>query len=146
MDSSEEINAFIKTAEAQLTSASHALRSQYESRYVDCIYFSAVAAENAANALVLFLGGKIPRTHEDAAALRKIASVSKPGLLKNKEFQKILGKLDKLEHYVVMTRYPIRVEERHIPPTHFFTKQDAEKALNDAKYIVDVVRKLLQKL
>jgi len=88
MAATNEITASLSTAEQHLKDAQDAFSG---GRYHDCAYHSASAAENAGNALILALGGRIPRTHRNADAMEFAVTRLKPDWLKREEFREIVS-------------------------------------------------------
>jgi len=141
MASTSEIAASLTTAEEHLKDARDAFRG---GRYQDCVYHSASAAENAANGLILSLGGRIPRTHRDAEAIQFIATRLKPGWLEEEDFKRMLDALKDLEAHVVKSRYPIKVEKgTFISPSRYYTDKMAKDMLKEATFIFNVVKHFL---
>jgi len=141
MASTSEIAASLTTAEEHLKDARDAFR---RGRYQDCVYHSASTAENAANALILSLGGRIPRTHRNAEAIRFIATRLKPGWLEEEDFKRMLVTLKDLEAHVVKSRYPVKVEKgTFIPPNRYYTDKMAKDMLKGATFIFNVVKHFL---
>ena len=137
----EEIDMSLQAADHHLKEADKALRDEV---FWDCVYHSASAAENAANALILRLGGKPPHTHEDAKAIKRIASRERPEWLQKDDFKLAVEKMAGLEQHVVRTRYPIEVEpKKFLPPHEYYKRKDAERALEDARFVVGVIKRLI---
>jgi len=137
----EEITSSLSAAERHLKEAETALRNDV---FYDCAFHSASATENAANAMILWLGSKLPHAHENAKAMRRAASRTKPELLENEDFERILEKVELLERHVVMSRYPIEVEKgKFVPPHEYYKGEDARRMFEDAKFVVDVVKRLI---
>lgn len=137
----EEITMSMRAAADHLRTARKALRVK---EFYSCVFHSASAGENAANALILSLGGVIPRTHRDAEAMREVALKRSPELLREGDFRRVLEKLRGLEKHVVMSRYPIEVKEgKYLPPHEYYKRKDAERALEDARFVVEVIKRLI---
>lgn len=137
----EEITISLRAAEDHLRTAYKAIQG---GEFYSCVFHSASAAENAANALVLSLGGVVPRTHRDADAIRTAALGRKPELLQREDFKRVLEKVRVLEQHVVMSRYPIEVEKgKFIPPYEYYKEEDARRMFEDAKFVVDAVKRLI---
>lgn len=134
----EEITVSLKVASRHLKDAESALRRGI---FYDCVYHSASAVENAANAMILSLGGRVPHTHRDAEALASIVARVRPELLKDKKFKLMIEGVSRLQRHVVASRYPIEVEEgKFLPPEEFYRRGDAVEALDDARSVVDAIK------
>lgn len=141
MASTNEIEASISTAEEHVTDAEDAFT---DGRYHDCAYHSAAAAENAGNALILTLGGRIPRTHRNAEAIQFAAARLKPQWLKDEQFKRMLDSLKHLEIHVVKSRYPIKIlEGRFVPPKEYYTTEKAKNMLQKARLVITTIKRFL---
>jgi HEPN domain-containing protein len=141
MASTNEITVSLVTAEEHLKDA---IDSFHRGRYHDCAYHSASAAENAGNALILALGGRVPRKHRNAEAIEFLVSRLKPDWLKINEFQKMLENLRDLEVHIVKSRYPIKIREGvFVPPSDYYTTDITEDMLKKATFIVNMIRRFL---
>lgn len=141
MVATDEVEASILTAEEHLEDAKRALR---DSRYHDCAYHSASAAENAGNALLLAMGGRVPRAHRDAEAINFVAKRLRPSWLKDEIFRKMVDALRDLEDHVVKSRYPIKVRMGvFMPPDKYYTKRMVAEMLKKGLLVVETVKSLL---
>jgi HEPN domain-containing protein len=139
--STDEITISLVTAEEHLEDATD---SFHRERYHDCAYHSASAAENAGNALILALGGKVPRKHRNAEAIEFLALRLKPDWLKIEEFKKMLKSLRDLEVHIVKSRYPIKIKEGFfVPPSKYYTMDIAKDMLEKATLVVNTIKKFL---
>ena len=124
----KEAKVYLETAKSQIEDAELALRGK---RYALCVLLSALSAENASSAVLINLGAKPSRKHKNSLVIHRIR------LNINRKLQPILKniieQLKLLEPHITKARYPIRRGLELIPPERFYTKQDAEKALNQAK-------------
>ena len=137
----EEIAMSVRAAEDHLRGAEKALR---EGEFWVCVFHSASAAENATNALILRLGGIVPKTHRNAKALREAAFVQSPDLLKEEDFKRVLEKVEVLEKHVVMSRYPIEVEpNKFLPPSEYYKRKNAERMFEDASFVVKTIKRYI---
>jgi len=141
MAATNEITASLSTAEQHLKDAQGAFSG---GRYHDCAYHSASAAENAGNALILALGGRIPRTHRNADAMEFAVTRLKPNWLKREEFREMLKILRVLETHVVKSRYPIKVKEgTFVPPNKYYTQNMSKDMLEKAILIVSTIKRFM---
>jgi HEPN domain-containing protein len=141
MVATDEITASLSTAEEHVKDAQDAF---HKGRYHDCVYHSASAAENAGNALILALGGRVPRTHCNADAIEFAAARLRPSWLEQDEFRRMVGHLRNLEAHVVKSRYPIKVKEgAFVPPNKYYTESMAREMLEKAVFIVNTVKHFL---
>jgi len=144
MASKNEVEASMLTAEEHLKDARDAF---HEGRFHDCAYHSASAAENSGNALIIALGGRVPRTHRNSEAIEFAATRLQPSWLRSEGFRKMLESLRDLEAHVVKSRYPIKVKEGiFIPPKEYYTEDMAKNMLEKAILVVNVTKHLLASL
>jgi HEPN domain-containing protein len=112
--------------------------------FYDCVYHSASAAENAADTIILWLGGTSPHMHRDSEAMEHVARRARPRLLKDDDFKRMVKKTGKLERHVVKSKYPVEVEDGvFLPPEEFYKEEDAKRMLKDARWVVGTVKRFL---
>jgi len=141
MVATDEITASLSTAEQHLRDAQDAFN---EGRYHDCAYHSASAAENSGNALILALGGRIPRTHRNADAIEFAVKRLKPDWLKREEFREMLKTLRVLETHIVKSRYPIKVKGGiFVSPNKYYTQDMSKDMLEKAILIVSTIKRFM---
>ena len=141
MAATDEITVSLSTAEQHLKDAQDAFS---RGRYHDCTYHSASAAKNAGNALILALGGRIPRTHCNADTIEFAVTRLKPSWLKREEFKKMLKALRLLETHIVKSRYPIKVKEgTFVPPNKYYTQNMSKDMLERAILIVSTIKRFM---
>lgn len=138
-----EMKTSLETAEYHLGLAEGTLR---DGAFADCVYHSAVAAENAVNALILKLGGRPPHTHRDADTLEKVTARKKPEWLKGEDYGRMLERMRELEEHVVKARYPIEIKDGFfLPPHKFYKKKDAGQALRNARSVINGIKRYLSR-
>jgi len=113
-----------------------------EGRYALCAFLSASCAENATSALLTTLGAKPSKKHRNSLVLNRLVPSVNPelrlGLREMVESMKIL------EPHITKARYPIRRGLELFPPSKFYTREIAEKALAQAKRVVKEVKPLVR--
>ena len=128
---SKEAASYLETAEEQLKDAELAFK---EGRYALCALLSALCVENATSALIIELGAKPSKKHKNSLVLYRLTSSVAH------ELQLILIDIIEsakiLEPHITKARYPIRIGLELSPPSKFYTKETAEKALTHAQEIV----------
>lgn len=127
--------SLIQTADSDLNLARKLMKA---SEYGATVFYAALAGENAANALIVVLGGRPSRRHRADVALDayfRTKGEEMPGEIKH-----ITEKLKWLEPHVTISRYPIKVGGKWVPPSSRYRKADAEKAIEYAEIIVKVVK------
>jgi HEPN domain-containing protein len=135
---SKEADSYLETAKDQLKDAELALK---EGRNALCAFLSASCAENATSALLLKLGAKPSKKHRNSLVLNRLASNSANKL--QRELREIIGSMKILEPHITRARYPIRSGLELLPPSKFYTRETAEKALIHAQKLVTHVKRHL---
>ena len=135
---SKEAYSYLETAQDQLKDAEFALK---EGRFALCAFLSALCAENATSALLIKLGAKPSRKHRNSLILNRLSSTAPPDL--QPALREIIGSVKILEPHITKARYPIRAGLELLPPSKFYTKETAERALTQARKIVIGVKPYL---
>jgi len=140
MDSKETVTYF-ETAEEQLNDAELAFK---EGRYALCAFLSASCAENATSALLIALGAKPSKKHRNSLVLNRLVP-SVPSRVQS-SIREMIESMKTLEPHITKARYPIRKGLELSPPSKFYTREIAEKALAQAQKVVKSVKPLLGQL
>ncbi len=111
-------------------------------RYEAAIFYAALSGENAANALIVVLGGRPSKRHRADIALNTYFRTK--GEKTPTDIEQVIEKLRWLEPHVTISRYPVKVGGKWIPPAQRYRKNDAEKALRYAEKIVRMVEKRIR--
>ncbi|MEM2959404.1 MAG: HEPN domain-containing protein [Candidatus Jordarchaeaceae archaeon] len=142
MGEAGEIKAFIGNAKELIIDAEVSLRSE---RYHLSFLCSALSAENATSALIIALGRRTSKKHNNWMILGNIAKEVN-GKLK-KTLQEISKKLHEIEPQIPkILRYPFRIGEEWLIPPEYYTRKMAEEALQKAKDILNLTLKILEEL
>ncbi|TET63907.1 HEPN domain-containing protein [Candidatus Bathyarchaeota archaeon] len=142
MAETEEIKAFVKNAKEQLIDAKISLR---EKRYHLSFLCSALSAENVTSALIITLGRRASKRHNNWMILGSLASDVNEEM--KTTIQEISIKLHEIEpHIPKLLRYPFRYRERWLIPPEYYTNEMAEEALGKAKHILKLTSTCLKKL
>ena len=136
---SKEGSVYLETAEEQLKDAQLVLKT---GRYALCVFLSASCAENATSALLITLGAKPSKKHRNSLVLYRLA-LSVPKL--REDLLKITELMKALEPHVTKARYPIRKGLELLPPNKYYTKEDAEEVMANAKKVVNKAKQLVRK-
>lgn len=134
---SKEADTYLETAEDQLKDAELAFR---EGRYALCAFLSASSAENATSTLLLNLGAKPSKKHRNSLILNRLTPTV------SRKLQPTLGELIEsmktLEPHITKARYPIRKGPELLPPSRFYTREEAEIALTQAQKVLKCVKSM----
>lgn len=129
---SKEADAYIETAKDQLEEAELAFK---EGRHALCTFLSALSAENAASALLITLDAKPSKKHRNSLVLNRLAPIVAHEL--QPILREMICSVKSLEPHITKARYPIRKGLELLPPSKFYTKEIAKKALVQAKSMVE---------
>lgn len=134
---SKEANTYLEIAEDQLRDAELALK---EERYALCVFLSSSCAENATSALLIVMGAKPSKKHKNSLVLNRLAPSVASDL--QSRLREIVESMKILEPHIIKARYPIRKGLELLPPSKFYTREIAEKALVQARGVVKHVKQL----
>jgi HEPN domain-containing protein len=104
-----------------------------------------MAVENAANALILKLGGTEARDHRAITGLVAVVRRVRPDWLAEEDCARLVERGKNIQREVVYTRYPLKAGDRWVTPMEYYTRQRAEGIIHDAKFVVDAIKKYLQR-
>ncbi len=141
MAENEEIRAFIRNAKEQLIDAEISLR---EERYHLSFLCSSLSAENITSALIIALGGRTSKKHNNWMILIRLASMNEEIKPKVLEISRMLHELE--PHIPKLLRYPFRYDQRWIIPPEYYTREMAQRALEKAKQISKLTQECMEKL
>jgi HEPN domain-containing protein len=142
MAETEEIKAFIKNAKEQLIDAEVSLSGK---RYHLSFLCSALSAENATSALIIALGRRTSKRHNNWMVLGSIVADVNEEM--KATVREISIKLHEIEtHIPKLLRYPLRFRERWMIPPEYYTSEMAEEALRKAKHILKLTLGCLKEL
>ena len=142
MAETEEIKAFVKNSKEQLIDAEISLR---EKRYHLSFLCSALSAENVTSALIIALGRRTSKKHNNWMILGRIAADVNEKMKANiREISKELHEIE--THIPKILRYPFRFRERWLIPAEYYTCEMAEEALRKTKHILKLTLECLEQL
>lgn len=142
MDETGEIKAFIRNAEEQLIDAEFSLRGE---RYHLSFLCSALSAENATSALIIALGRRTSKKHNNWMILENIAENANENI--KTTLREISIKLHEIEPQILkILRYPFRFGEEWLIPPEYYTQKMAEEALQKARDILKLTLTILEEL
>ena len=127
---------YIRRARARLVGAEAALA---RGDYPEIVRYSQECVELSLKAALRFTGIEYPRVHDVSDVLVENADRFP------KWFRRIAGELVLTSSKLALARGPSVYgdEERGIPPGELFDRQDAERALRDARRVLDVCSRLI---
>jgi len=135
---SKEAATYLKTAEDQLIDAEMVFKA---GRHALCVFLSASSAENTTSALIINLGAKPSRKHRNSMVLYKLAPSTPPEL--QQDLRETIQILRALEPHITKARYPILRGLNLLPPSEFYTRETAERALAQAREVLKKAKLLV---
>lgn len=139
MDSKERA-AYFDSAVAQLEEAKLTLEHK---RHALTAFLSAMGAENATSALIVFLGSRPSKKHRNSLVLHRLSDTmgepSKSNLLS------LIESMKKLEPHITKARYPMRKGTELLPPVKFYSSDIAKELFKEACKVMSSVKMWLVK-
>jgi len=116
-----------------------------EKRYHLSFLCSALSAENVTSALIIALGRRTSKKHNNWMILGRIASEVNENMKATvREISKELHEVE--PHIPKILRYPFRFRERWLIPPEYYTSEMAEEALRKAEHILKLTLECLREL
>lgn len=112
--------------------------------YDSAVFQASLAVENAANAMILKLGGNEARGHRAVSGLAAVLRRVKPELLREERFAELVNRGREVQREVVYTRYPLMVDGKWLTPMEYYTEEKARRVFEDARYIVNTIKMYLE--
>lgn len=131
-NSKQNAERWIKEAENTLHQAE---RNSRENAYNLACFLAEQASQKSLKAVLYLDGARFVNIHSIAELIKEISK-------KRPEFLELLNQGVKLDNYYLSSRYPDAVPEPAIP-SEIYIKDQAEEAVNIAKDIFDVCKKLI---
>lgn len=134
----KERAAYFDSAVAQLEEAKLALEHQ---RFALTAFLSAISAESATSALIVFLGSRPSKKHRNSLVLHRLSGeMDEP--LKSKLLA-LIKSMKKLEPHITKARYPIRKGIELLPPVKFYSVAIARELFEEACKVMNLVKECL---
>jgi len=136
------VEVLLKVSQVNLARA----EKRFDDREYDSAAFHAsMAVEAAANALILRLGGDGAKNHRAITGLAAVTRRIRPDWLREDEFERLIDKGGEIQREVVYARYPLKVADRWLTPMEYYTPEKARTIIDNAKFIVDAIRRYLRR-
>ena len=139
MDSKERA-AYFDSSVAQLEEAKLALEHK---RYALAAFLSAMSAESATSALIVFLGSRPSKKHRNSLVLHRLSGVM--GEPSRSRLLALIESMKKLEPHITKARYPVRKGTELLPPVKFYSASIARELFGEACKVMDSVKEWLAK-
>lgn len=137
---SKELAAYLESALAQLEEARLALRHR---RYALAVLLSAMSAENATSALILYLGSRPSKKHRNSLVLHRLYSTAEEPL--KSRLIRLIESMKRLEPHITKARYPIRKGTELLPPVKFYSAGVAGELLEESCEVMSCVKTLVKR-
>lgn len=136
--SEEMARYYVEEAQERLESARRALR---KGRYGTVIFYSQECAEYAVKAVMESLSIKYPPIHDVGSLVLRLKRDERVPYW----FQASSTQASEIISRLADLRIPARYGDQYkkIPPSELFKKEDAEKALADAKFVYDLSKRYI---
>jgi HEPN domain-containing protein len=112
--------------------------------YDSAVFHASMAVESAANAMILRLGGDEAKDHRAISGLAAVLRRVNPELLRQEEWAQLIAKGRNIQREVVYTRYPLKVAGKWVTPDEYYTRERTRVVIDDAKFVVDVIKTTLK--
>ena len=136
-----KVDVLLRISEANLARAEKRLA---DAEFDSAVFHASMAVENAANAMILQLGGDEARDHRAISGLAAVLRRVKPELLRKHEYLQLIEKGREIQREVVYTRYPVSLNGRWVAPMEYYTRDKAALVVENAKFVVRTIRKCLR--
>ncbi|MBM5805527.1 MAG: HEPN domain-containing protein [Candidatus Verstraetearchaeota archaeon] len=137
-----KIEALLRVSEANLARAERRLDT---GEYDAAVYHASIAAESAANAMILVLGGDEAKDHRAISGLVAVVRRTRPELLGDEEFSQLIEKGREIQREVVYSRYPLKVAGRWVTPMDYYSLEMGRAVVDNAKFVVGRIRAYLKR-
>jgi len=136
-----KVEVLLRVSEVNLARA----EKRFETgEYDSAVFHASMAVESAANAMILRLGGDEAKDHRAISGLAAVLRRVKPEFLRQEEWAQLIAKGRNIQREVVYTRYPLKVAGKWVTPDEYYTREKTRVVIDDAKFVVDVIKTTLK--
>jgi HEPN domain-containing protein len=136
-----KVEVLLRVSEVNLARA----EKRFETgEYDSAVFHASMAVESAANAMILRLGGNEAKDHRAISGLAAVLRRVKPEFLRQEEWAQLIAKGRNIQREVVYTRYPLKVAGKWVTPDEYYTREKTRVVIDDAKFVVDVIKTTLK--
>lgn len=114
--------------------------------YDSAVFHASLAVESAANAMILRLGGCEAKDHRAISGLAAVLRRVRPELLREEKYVQLIEKGREIQREVVYARYPLKVAGRWVTPMEYYTREKTRGVIDNAKFVVDGIKRALMEL
>jgi len=134
------IEVLLKITEVNLARAEKRFNDK---EYDSAVFHASLAAEIAANALILKLGGDEAKNHRAISGLAAVIRRIKPEWLREERCEELIEKGREVQREVVYARYPLKLADRWVTPMEYYTREKAGAIIENAKSVTKGIREYL---
>jgi len=116
-----------------------------DGEYDSAAFHASVAIENAANALILKLGGDEAKNHRAISGLAAVVRRTRPDWLREEGCERLIDKGREIQREVVYARYPLMIADKWVTPMEYYTRQKARAIINNGKFVIERVEEYLKR-
>jgi len=113
--------------------------------YDSAVFHASMAAESAANAMILELGGDEAKNHRAISGLAAVLRRVKPELLREEKYVQMIERGREIQREVVYARYPLKVAGKWVTPMEYYTREKTREIIDNAKFVVNVIKTYLKR-
>ena len=136
-----KVEVLLRVSEVNLARA----EKRFETgEYDSAVFHASMAVESAANAMILRLGGTEAKDHRAISGLAAVLRRVKPEFLRQEEWAQLIAKGRNIQREVIYTRYPLKVAGKWVTPDEYYTREKTRVVIDDAKFVVDVIKTTLK--
>ena len=136
-----KVEVLLRVSEVNLARA----EKRFETgEYDSAVFHASIAVESAANAMILRLGGNEAKDHRAISGLAAVLRRVKPEFLRQEEWAQLIAKGRNIQREVIYTRYPLKVAGKWVTPDEYYTREKTRVVIDDAKFVVDVIKTTLK--
>jgi len=114
--------------------------------YDSAVFHASLAVESAANAMILRLGGDEAKDHRAISGLAAVLRRVRPELLREEGYGRLIEKGREIQREVVYARYPLKVAGKWVTPMEYYTGEKTRGVIDNAKFVVDGIKRALVEL
>jgi HEPN domain-containing protein len=114
--------------------------------YDSAVFHASLAVESAANAMILRLGGDEAKDHRAISGLAAVLRRVRPELLREEKYERLIEKGREIQREVVYARYPLKVTGKWVTPMEYYTREKTRGVIDNAKFVVDGIKRALVEL
>ena len=137
-----KVGVLLRISEVNLGRAERRFKA---GEYDSSAFHASMAVENAANALILKLGGDEAKNHRAISGLAAVIRRVKPQWLTEDSGMQLIDRGKGIQREVVYARYPIKVGGAWVTPMEYYTEEKSRRIIDNAKFVVNEIKKRLKK-